>query len=301
MEADRPETDALTRLRDLVRWGASAFARAGLVFGHGSANALDEAWHLCCHALHLPFDLPNDYLDAAVTASEREAVLSLYRQRIESRRPAAYLTGRAWFCGLEFAVDERVLVPRSPIAELIEQGFAPWLTREPTQVLDLCTGSGCIGIATAMRFPDAAVDLADIDEGALAVCADNIERHGLADRVSAHRSDGFDGLRDRCYELIVCNPPYVPLAEWQGLSEEYHHEPRIGLEAGEDGMDFVDRLVREAPDHLADDGILVCEIGAYADEFEARFPSLAVTWLEFERGGEGVFAVDRAQLMQGIP
>lgn len=295
------DTDVLTRLRDLVRWGASAFAREGLVFGHGSDNALDEAWHLCCAALHLPFDLPTHYLDSAVTVSERGAVLALFEQRLQTRKPAAYLTGSAWFCGLEFTVDERVLVPRSPIAELIEHGFTPWLTQPPTQVLDLCAGSGCIGIATALKFPDAAVALADIDDGALAVSELNIARHGLEHRVSAQRSDGFDRLGDRCYELIVCNPPYVPENEWQALPPEYHHEPRIGLASGDDGMEFTARLIAQAADHLADGGILVCEIGAYAEEFESRFPSLPVTWLEFEHGGEGVFVIDREQLMQGAP
>ncbi len=294
------ETASLTSVRDLVRWGASRFAEAGLHFGHGTDNALDEAYFLTLHALHLPFDLPTVYLEAAVTPRERDAVLRLLRLRVSSRKPAAYLLGRMRFAGLEFEVDERVLIPRSPIGELIERGFEPWLQLEPARVLDLCAGSGCIGIATAIALADAQVDLAEIDAGALSVCRRNIERHGLASRVHALRSDVYDGLGDARYELIVANPPYVPDAEWRALQPEYRHEPRLALAAGEDGMDIVARILEGAVERLQPQGVLICEVGGSVAEFEARWPRLPVTWIEFERGGDGVFVIGREDLQGAL-
>ncbi|MDB5969036.1 MAG: ribosomal protein N(5)-glutamine methyltransferase [Hydrocarboniphaga sp.] len=297
---DTRDTQALMTVRDLVRWGASEFGRRGLSFGHGTDNALDEAFHLVLHQLHLSADLPTLYLESAVTASEREAVLNLLQQRIDTRKPAAYLIGEIQFCGMSFYVDERVLVPRSPIAEMIEARFEPWITGEPLQILDLCTGSGCIGIACADVFEDAEVDLAEIDGGALEVCRRNIARHDLATRVTAIQSDLFDALGGRRYDLIVSNPPYVPSAEWEALSTEFKREPKLALEAGEDGMDIVERILTEAPDFLAEDGLLVCEIGGSIDEFEARYPTIPVSWPEFTRGGDGVFVIARAELVSWL-
>jgi len=291
------DTQALTTIRDLVRWGASEFGRRGLVFGHGTDNALDEAFHLVLHRLHLTADLPTLYLESAVTSSEREAVLGLLQQRIDTRKPAAYLIGEIQFCGLSFYVDERVLVPRSPIAEMIEARFQPWIAGEPLQILDLCAGSGCIGIACADIFEDAEVDLADIDTGALEVSRRNIARHDLATRVNAIQSDLFDALVGRRYDLIVSNPPYVPTAEWEALAPEYQREPKLALEAGEDGMDIVERILVEAPDYLTDDGLLVCEIGGSLDEFEIRYPTIPASWPEFQRGGDGVFVISRSDLV----
>ncbi|WP_411887469.1 50S ribosomal protein L3 N(5)-glutamine methyltransferase [Hydrocarboniphaga effusa] len=291
------ETIALETVRDLVRWGASEFARQGLIFGHGTDNALDESFHLVLHALKLPADLPTLYLESRVTASERASVVELLRKRVETRQPAAYLIGEIQFCGLPFYVDERVLVPRSPIAELIEAQFEPWVTQTPTRILDLCTGSGCIGIACAAAIEDAEVDLVDIDAGALEVVQRNIDRHGLGDRVKAIRSDLFAGLGKRQYELIVSNPPYVPTAEWQALGREFHEEPKLALEAGSDGMDIVERILREAPKYLSAKGLLICEVGGSVPEFEARWPDIPVSWPDFERGGDGVFAISRADLV----
>lgn len=291
---------ALSTVRDLVRWGASEFARKGLTFAHGTDNALDEAFHLVLHALHLPPDLPATYLEAAVTKPERKAVLELLQRRIATRQPAAYLTGEIHFCGLPFFVDKRVLIPRSPIAELIERHFSPWLAEAPMRILDLCTGSGCIGIACAAAFPDAKVDLADIDAGALTVARKNIKRHGLGKQVRAVASDVFGGLAELKYDLIVTNPPYVPTAEWEALSPEFHAEPRKALDAGRDGMDIVARILSEAPEHLTDNGLLVCEVGGSVEEFEKRWPDLPVTWADFERGGDGVFIITRQELIKAF-
>jgi ribosomal protein L3 glutamine methyltransferase len=287
---------ALRSMRDLVRWGASEFNRAGLVFGHGTDNALDESFHLVLWELKLPFDLPAVYLEANVTDEERAAVIALLQARVQTRKPAPYLTGEAWFAGLPFEVDERVLIPRSPIAELIEKRFEPWLTVQPESILDLCAGSGCIGIACAYAFPEAGVDLAEIDAGALELAERNIGRHHLEHRVGAVAGDLFQPLAGRRYELIVSNPPYVPAAEWQALAPEFKHEPRRALEAGADGMDVVERILREAPDHLSDEGLLVCEIGGSQEEFLDRFPDIPVAWPEFERGGDGVFIINRDEL-----
>lgn len=286
----------LRTLRDLVRWGASEFGRAGLHFGHGTDNALDEAFHLVTWALKLPHELPATYLDAELTPAERKQVLKLLNDRVRTRQPAAYLTGEMWFAGLPFEVDRRVLVPRSPIAELIETRFAPWLQAEPARILDLCAGSGCIGIACAMAFPDAQVDAVEIDDKALQVLKRNIERHEVQARVSAVKSDLFDELQGRTYELIVSNPPYVPTARWKSMPAEYRHEPRRALEAGADGMDVVTRILRDAPRHLARDGLLVCEVGGSMNEFNRRFPSIPAIWPEFERGGDGVFVISRDDL-----
>lgn len=294
---------ALRTIRDLVRWGASEFARAKLHFGHGTDNALDEAYHLVTWALKLPHDVPATYLDAKVTAGERERVLKLLRRRVRTRKPAAYLTGEAWFAGLPFEVDERVLVPRSPIAEMVEGHFQPWLRQPPRRILDLCAGSGCIAVTCAMAFPQAKVDAIEIDSRALAVLKRNLARHGVADRVEAIRSDLFARVPARKYGLIVSNPPYVPTARWKGMPKEYHHEPRRALEAGKDGMDLVARILREAPAHLEADGLLVCEVGGSVPEFDQRFPKIPVVWPEFERGGDGVFVISRDDLVewQGEP
>lgn len=287
----------LTTVRDWVRWGASRFLEAGLVFGHGTDNALDESFHLVLHALHLPHDLPALYLETHLADAERTTVHALLRRRIETRQPAAYLLGEIQFAGFPFFVDERVLVPRSPIAELIERGYAPWMDAPPKRVLDLCAGSGCIGIASALYFP-CEVELGEIDADALEVCLRNIERHHVAERVRALRSDLFAGLKGRRYDLIVSNPPYVPTAEWESLAAEYRREPRLALDAGGDGMDIVARILRESPDHLERDGLLICEVGGSVEEFEARWPKLPVTWIEFQRGGDGVFCIGRDALVK---
>ncbi len=294
------QTQALSTVRDLVRWGASRFREAGLHFGHGTDNALDEAFYIVLQALHLPFDLPSVYLEATVTQAERATVLKLLRARVATRKPAAYLLGEIQFAGLDFFVDERVLIPRSPIGELIARDFEPWLNHEPARILDLCAGSGCIGIACALAFPDAEVDLAELSAGALAVCRKNIKRHRVDARVHAVRSDVYAGLGEHRYDLIVANPPYVPTAEWKALHPEYRHEPRMALDAGADGMDVVARILDGAVSRLNPGGTLICEVGGSVDEFEARWPRLPVTWIEFDRGGDGVFVIGREALQEQL-
>lgn len=295
-ETQHPE---LETIRDLVRWGASRFQQAGLTFGHGTDNAFDESLVLVAHALHLPLQFPPQYLAARVTAREREETLALIRERIETRKPAAYLTREAWFAGLPFFVDERVLVPRSPLAEWIERGFQPWLQPDSVQrVLDLCTGSGCIAIACAHAFDQAQVDAADISEAALAVARVNVERYHLQDCVRLVKSDLFEGLGGARYQLIISNPPYVSAEEMALLPEEYRHEPSLGLAAGEQGLDVVIRILAQAGQYLEPDGILVVEVGNSQQALAEAFPEVPFLWLDFERGGHGVFLLDVQQVQQ---
>lgn len=294
---DIPE---LLSILDLIRWGASRFAQADLHFGHGTDNALDEAAYLVAHALHLPQDLPRDYLQARVTAAERQRALRLFERRILERKPAAYLTHEAYFAGLSFYVDERVLIPRSPLAELIEQEFTPWVDPDAVaRVLDLCTGSGCIGIACAAAFPDAEVELSDLSDDALAVAQTNIRRHAMQDRVEVRKADLFDGLSAAPgFDIIVSNPPYVSQTEMQTLPAEYRAEPSLGLAAGADGLDKALMILREAPKFLRPGGILVVEVGNSDEALMQRFPQVPFTWLEFERGGHGVFLLTAEQLQE---
>ena len=294
--------EGLVSILDYIRWGASRFNAAALFFGHGTDNALDEATHLVLAALHLPPDLPDAYRACRLTEEERVAILALFERRIQERVPAAYLTHQAWFAGLEFYVDESVLVPRSPLAELVETGFGPWVEPETVaRVLDLCTGSGCIGIAAAVYLPDADVDLADISPAALAVAARNLAAHGLEDRVRVVESVLFAGLSGQKYDVIVANPPYVSATELEGLPPEYHREPRLALAGGETGLDLALRILHQAPRYLNEDGVLIMEVGMTAPALEARFPEIPFMWIEFERGGEGVFLLDRARLMEFQP
>ena len=271
---------------------------AGLHFGHGTDNAVDEAAALALHALHLPPDLHAEYFQAQLTPPEQRAVLQLLERRIVERKPAAYLTQRAWFMGLPFYVDERVLVPRSPLAELIERHFAPWLpdSRKVEHILDLGTGSGCIGIACAYAFPDAQVDVVDVSAEALAVARHNIVEHGLEDQVEAIQSDLFSALKGRHYDLIISNPPYVALEELDSLPPEYHHEPRLGLAAGVEGLDVVMEILQQSSDYLKRDGLLIVEVGNAQYALCEAFPDVPFTWLEFERGGQGVFLLNAAQV-----
>ena len=294
--------DGLLSLRDWTRWAASRFRAAGIFFGHGTDNALDEALALVLHAVHLDHSLTDSWLDCRVTADEAAAIGELVERRVAGRIPAAYLIGEANFAGLSFEVTPDVLIPRSPIAELVETGFSPWLDSVNVErVLDLCTGSGCIGIATAFAFPDATVDITDLSPAALAVAERNIARHGVEDRVEAIRSDVFDALGARRYDLIVSNPPYVRSEDMLELPAEYRHEPVLALEAGDDGMDIVSRILAEAADHLNPGGIIVIEVGASAESLLARYPAVPFLWLDCDRGGDGVFLLTVEQLEELSP
>jgi len=289
--------NSLKTVRDFIRWGASRFGEAGLVYGHGTDNALDESAALVLHALHLGMELPGDYLDAVLSETERQEVIHLIESRVSTRKPAAYLTHEAWFAGLPFYVDERVLVPRSPIAELITNRFTPWVVPERIDsLLDLCTGSGCIAIACACAFPDAHVLATDISGDALAVARENVARHELAHRVQLLESSLFERIGERRFDLIVSNPPYVPQPEVQQLPEEFRHEPVLGLSAGEDGLDVVVQILKNASQHLAKNGILVVEVGCSQETLVELYPEIAFLWLEFEQGGEGVFLLEQDQL-----
>ena len=288
--------------RALIQWGADRFDQAGLVFGHGTDNALDEAAALVLHTLQIGYDQPDALLDQPISSVDRQRIVQLLEQRISSRKPAAYLLKEAWFAGMPFYVDERVLVPRSPIAELIEARFAPWIDPEQVgRVLDMCTGSGCIGLACAQAFPDATVDLSDLSKDALDVAQINIKRHQLMARVNAIQSDIFTALRGQLYDIIVANPPYVPEAEMQQLSAEFGHEPSLGLQAGTDGLDIIVQILKQAAGHLADNGILVAEVGHTQDHLLARYPEVPFMWFDFEYGGTGVFMLDKAQLDEYQP
>jgi ribosomal protein L3 glutamine methyltransferase len=295
--SDGSASGGLETITDFVRWGASRFAAAGLHFGHGTDNPIDEALVLVRHALHLDHDLPQEFYSARLTENEKRAVLELIERRIAERVPAPYLTGEAWFAGLPYHVDRRVLIPRSPFAELIEAGFDPWLDSDRVQsVLDLCTGSGCIAIACALAFPAAAIDAVELSAGALEVARSNVERHGVGDQVTLVEGDLWAPVADRSYDLIVSNPPYVSDAEMAELPPEYAHEPALGLRSGADGLEFVARILEGARTHLRAGGVLVVEAGGSAEAVVAKWPELPFTWLDFTRGGGGVFLLTAEEL-----
>ena len=298
-DLDAQARDAVEELRtitDLVRWGAARLDDACVVLGHGTDNAVDEALVLVLHAAGLRSGASESLFTSRLTTVERRAAVHLIVRRIRERVPAPYLTGRAWFAGLELACDARALVPRSPIAEWIERGFEPWLDpRSVERVLEIGTGSGAIAIACTMAFPNATVDAIDISDAALDLARENCRAHDVGDRVRLSNSDVYAGVSGR-YDLIVSNPPYVDIETMASLDPEYLHEPRIGLEAGADGLDCVRRILTGAMEHLHPGGVLVCEVGASRAPLEHAFPAVTFTWLELSRGGEGVFLLAGEQL-----
>ena len=288
----------LKTIRDFIRLGASQMNKAGLFFGHGTDNSWDEAVQLVLHAAGMPWNADPEVLSARLLESEKRDVLRLFEARIKQRIPAPYLIGEAYFCGLPFFVDQRVLIPRSPIAELIEEGFQPWLGSVAVdRVLDLCTGSGCIGIACAQYFEMAEVDLVDLSEDALEVCQKNISRYHLHERVQAIQSDLFAKVEQR-YQLIVSNPPYVNSNDLASMPEEYQHEPALGLGSGIDGLDITRKILSQASDYLAEDGILVVEVGNSEVALQQQYPEVPFIWLELPNGGNGVFILSAEALRQ---
>lgn len=284
-------------VREWIEFGAAKLDEAGLWFGHGTDNAFDEAAELVFFAAGLRHEDAAAVYDRSVAAEQAERIADLLDRRIRERVPAAYLTRRMWFAGHEFYVDERVLVPRSPIAELIEAGFAPWIASDRIErLLDIGTGSGCIAIAAALALPNAQVDASDVSPGALEVTQINIARFKLEQRVQAIQSDVFDGLGSARYDIIVSNPPYVGDDEMAQLPEEYSREPRMALHSGVDGLDIIRRILQGARAHLTDHGILVVEVGNSETALEDAYPTVPFTWLEFERGGGGVFVLTADQL-----
>jgi ribosomal protein L3 glutamine methyltransferase len=290
--------EELVTVRDWLRWAVSRFSEVGLFYGHGTDNAYDEAAWLILHTLRLPLDRLEPFLDARLTHTERQAVLNILEQRIVRRLPAAYLTNEAWLGDFRFYVDERVIVPRSYFAELLADGMAPWVL-DPEGIhtaLDLCTGSGCLAILMADAFPDASVDAVDISADALAVAQRNVADYHLEDRVQLVRSDLLNELKDRRYDLIICNPPYVTAESMAALPAEYRHEPALALASGDDGLDIVRRLLAAAPDHLTENGLLFVEVGHNADIVEAAFPDLPLTWVDAPSGEGKIFLLARSDL-----
>jgi len=292
-------THSLHTVRDWLRFAVSRFNQAKLFFGHGSSNAYDEAAYLILHTLHLPLDRLEPFLDARLTDMERAEVLNIIQQRVEQRVPAAYLTHEAFLGDFSFYVDERVIVPRSFIAELLLEQLAPWIT-EPEEigsVLDLCTGSGCLAILAAHAFPYASVDAVDLSLAALAVAERNVADYDLQDRVHLIESDLFAKLGGRQYDLIISNPPYVDAASVAALPQEYLHEPKLALGSGHDGLDATHIILEHAAQHLTDNGVLVVEIGHNREVLEAAYPNLPFTWLDVSAGDQFVFMLHRNDLL----
>lgn len=292
--------EQLTTIADFTRFAASEFNKAELFFGHGTDNAWDEAKLLIMFVVAMPIELFEQVGSCKLTEQEKLAILAIIERRIAEQVPAAYITNQANFIGLPFYVDERVLVPRSPIGEYIEKRFAPFIEQvnPPARILDLCTGSGCIAIACAHYFPEAEVDALDLSEDALNVAQINIENHGMLAQVTPMQSDIFSAVAGVTYDLIVTNPPYVDQEDVDSLPQEYLHEPEMGLGSGVDGLDITRKILAQSADHLTDNGILVCEVGNSQIHIESVYPEVPFTWLTFERGGHGVFMLTKAQLQE---
>lgn len=292
----------LNTVLDWIRYAISRFTQAGIFYGHGTDNEWDEANSLVFQALNLPLHLPEKQhyvlFDAKVTGTEKTILDNWINLRTFDQKPLPYISQQAFFAGLPFYVDERVLIPRSPFAELLKDQFSQWLNESPNYILDMCTGGGCIAIATALTFEDAVVDAVDIDIDALDVASINIHEYQLDERVFPLRSDLFENLSGQKYDLIISNPPYVDAEDMADLPSEFEHEPELALAAGDDGLDLVEQILRQAPEYMTENAWLFVEVGNSEVHFDARFPALEVQWCEFKNGGSGVFAVDYKTLKQ---
>ena len=286
----------LETIRDFIRWAFTKFEEADLFYGHGTNNAWDESVALVLQSLSLPFDTPDLILASRLVFSEKQMLAERILQRAIGKTPVAYITNKAIFCDSEFFVDERVLIPRSPIGELIEKHFEPWVEYERvSSILDLCTGSGCIAIACSQFFPDAVVDAGDISSDCIEVAEINREKL-QQENVAFYISDLFEQVPNKKYDIIVSNPPYVDAEDYDEIPDEYHAEPKLGLTSGKDGLDLTRKILSKANEYLADDGILVVEVGNSAMALEVAYPEIEFNWLEFERGGHGVFLLNKSQL-----
>ncbi len=292
------DTESLITVRDWLRFAVSRFNEAELYFGHGSDNAFDEAAYLVLHTLHLPLERLEPFLDASLTHGESEQIATVIERRIRERLPAAYLTHEAWLNGNRFYVDERVIVPRSFIAELLHESLAPWIEQpdEVASVLDLCTGSGCLAVLAALAFPNAQIDAADLSRDALDVAVRNVDDYRMQDRIECITSNLFDALNGRTYDVIVSNPPYVNADSVASLPPEYQAEPVLALGSGEDGLDATRIILDQARGHLNPGGVLVVEIGHNREALEAAYPALPFTWLETASGDQFVFMLRHEDL-----
>jgi ribosomal protein L3 glutamine methyltransferase len=293
-------SENLETINDLIRFSISEFNKNELFFGHGTENSLDDAVALVLASLHLPPDLDAAYFQTKILPSEKKLILERIQRRIETREPVAYLISEIYFAGFHFYVDKRVLIPRSPIAELLEEEFSPWIDGDSIErILDVGTGSGCIAIASALYFPTASVDAIDINADALAVAQINADRYDLGDQLRLIQSDLFEKLTpaDK-YDVIIANPPYVPSSSMETLPEEYRHEPTLALDGGPDGLKLVDKILVQALDHLTPNGILIVEVGEAQQNLEEKYPNIPFTWLQFNRGGDGIFLLTAEELKE---
>jgi len=295
--------NSLITIADFIRFAYSRFNEENVFFGHGTDNGWDESVSLVLQVLHLPWDFSTEMWSCRLSGGEKSRVLEAISLRVDKRIPLAYITKQAWFCDHRFIVDDRVLIPRSPIAELINNRFLPWLSEDDTDktlsILDLCTGSGCIGIAAALEFDNSKVDLLDISEDALAVAKSNIALHELEKRVTALQSDVFSALKSlpaKRYDIILSNPPYVDLHDYQTMPDEFSKEPVLGLVAGDDGLDIVRKILSEAAQYLTNEGLMIVEVGNSGEALEKAYPDFPFMWVEFEFGGHGVFVIRADEL-----
>lgn len=288
----------LRTVQDFIRWTASQLSLSDIFLGHGTDNPIDESKQLILATLGLSLFIPEEFYSANLTNDEKNQIIDIIQKRIKDRVPTPYLTNQAWFCGHAFYVDERVLIPRSPIGELIDNHFEQIILTEPKNILDLCTGSGCIGIACAYEFADAQVDITDISLEALDIAQTNIEMHEMDFQVTPILSDLFDDVPEKQYDLIVTNPPYVDSEDMSDLPDEFLYEPKLALEAGFDGLDLVKKILRDAINYLTPAGVLVCEVGNSWVSLQQQYPDVPFNWIEFERGGLGVFSITREELIQ---
>ena len=300
-QRDYSEAMQLSTIIDFIRYSFTELAQSEVFYGHGTDNAWDEAMSLVYDLLALPVDIDQSLLRCQLTDTEKHRLCDGLDRRINQRIPLAYITQKTRFAGIDFYIDERALIPRSPVAELIENQFTPWLSEPPTRILDMCTGGGCIALAAAIHMPEAEVVGVDISTDALAVAAINLNKHQLADRVQFIESDVYQSLQGQRFDVIVSNPPYVDAHDMDNLPREFTHEPTLALESGQDGLDCSRIILAQAAEHLNDGGIVVLEVGNSAPTLEEAFPELPMVWIELERGGHGVCVIDKADLINLIP